>query len=239
MVEASGQPPTESNMRLDSSDSSKTRGGSENSTQGQEAKVSNAEFESIIEGLEATSKAFRALINQNAFLKTKYEASLAENKRLNSELEELRKVYSMAKQYIDRAKAVEAENVRLRSGMESSFTSREAESWRNELEQIRASRTDLERSLLDSRKVAEDLRGQNQELAALNQSLNGRIADLDMEKEKANEKIEHLTKEIGDSNLERERIAMECNSVREGYEALKREFESLKLQLKKMPKITY
>jgi len=232
MVEATGQPPSPENP------SSETRGITATSTQGQEAKMSDEEFESIIEGLEATSKAFRSLVNQNALLKRKYDASLAEYERLKSEFEELRKAYSTAKQYIDRAKAVEEENIGLRKAMESSFSSREAEGWRNELEQIRASRIGLERSLLESRKATEDLQSQNQKLTALNQSLNGRIEDLNIEKVKANEKIQLLTKEIGDLNLERERVATECNGVREGYEALKREYESLKTKLSKIPKVT-
>jgi len=232
MVEATGQPPSAENS------SSETRVSSATSNQGQEAKVSDEEFESIIEGLEATSKAFRSLINQNALLKRNYEAALADNERLRSEFEELRKAYSTAKQYIDRAKAVEEENIGLRKAMESSFTSREVEGWRKELEQIRASRIDLERSLIDCRKATEDFQSQNQKLTALNQSLNGRIEDLNIEKLKADEKIQHLTKELGDSNLERERVATECKNVREGYEALKKEYESLKLKLSKFPKVT-
>lgn len=61
MADASEQPPEESNKRLDNSESGKL--GSNNSTPGQEPTASDKdnEFESIIEGLEATSKAFRTL----------------------------------------------------------------------------------------------------------------------------------------------------------------------------------
>lgn len=79
-----------------------------------------------------------------------------------------------------------------------------------------------------TRTEADDLRRQNQALVSINQSLNRRISDLDAEKAKAYEKIEHLSKELS-----------ECKGIRDEYEALRKEYESLKEKLNKIPKITY
>ena len=79
-----------------------------------------------------------------------------------------------------------------------------------------------------TRTEVEDLRKQNQALVELNQSLTRRISDLDAEKVKDREEIEHLSKELS-----------ECKSIRDKYEDLRKEYESLKEKLNKIPKISY
>ncbi len=172
--------------------------------------------------------------------KAKYEAVLAANERLSADLEELRKAYSIAKQYIDRAKSVEEENRRLRMEIESSLHSREAESLRQELKQLQETRTDLEKSLIDSRKKIEELQRQNQEVMTMDQAVKKHLEDMEKENQKAKEEIRQIRKELEDSSSERQRLSqfkIDYYELMERYERLKAEHESLKKKFEMMPRI--
>ncbi|MGQ9513979.1 MAG: hypothetical protein ACUVTL_02860 [Thermoproteota archaeon] len=172
--------------------------------------------------------------------KAKYEAVSIINNRLSADLEELRKAYSVAKQYIDRAKAIEEENRKLRMELGSSLYSREAESLRHELKQLQAIKIDLERDLLGCQRKIEELQNQNQEVMMINRELKERLNEKERETRNLEEKNMQLIKEVEDLSLEKQKLLKfetEYNKIKENYEALRAEYESLKKKFENMPKI--
>jgi chromosome segregation ATPase len=173
-------------------------------------------------------------------LKQKYEALSSANEKLNAELDDLRSNYSIAKQYIEKAKAVEDENRKLLINLEySREASAQADNLREELKLLQSSKVDLERELIESRKTVVYLQRQNDDMMATNQSSKQNAAEASGERDSLRDRCGQLDKALADAITERRGLEVECNDIKGNYEALKREYEILKREHDKMPKITF
>jgi len=204
-------------------------------------------FNVLKEALEATSRAFHDLWNRDETLQRQNDALVKErdelmvkNESSRTELEELRKSYSTAKQYIDRARAVEEENRQL--ALEIQYlkgSAGQSESLREELRGLQASVADLERQLMASRREVEEALGRNRELAATNQSLNQSLSEAKGQRERTEERCTQLDNALRNSIVERQRLETDRNRMGDEFQALKNEYEALKRNYGRMPKITF
>jgi len=204
-------------------------------------------FNVLKEALEATSRAFHELWDrdeklqrQNNALMKERDQLLVKNESSRIELEELCKSYSTAKQYIDRARAVEEENRQLAQELQYlKGTTGQSEGLREELRRLQASMADLERQSMAIRREREELLERDREMTATNHSLNQILSEAKGQRDRMEERCTQLDNALRDSVAERQRIETDHIRMRDEFQALIREHESLKRDYGRLPKITY
>jgi len=204
-------------------------------------------FNVLKEALEATRRAFHdiwdrdeILRQENDSLVKEREELMSKNENTRTELEELRRNYSTAKQYIDRARAVEEENRQLTLELQYLRGSAgQSGNLREELSGIQASMSDLERQLIATRREREEALKRNGELTAMNQSLSQSLLEAKGQRDRMEERCTQLDNALKDSIVERQRLTTEHNSMEYEFQTLKNEYEALKRNYGKLPKITY
>lgn len=205
------------------------------------------QFSVLKEALEATSRAFRdlwdnyeTLQRQNDALMTERDQLLVKNESSRIELEELRGNYSTAKQFIDRARMVEEENRQLVLELQHiKGNAGQSESLKEELRLLQASMADLETQLMASKKEKEELIERNRELTASDQSLNQSLYEAKGQMERMEGRCTQLDNALRDSIAERQKLETDRIRMGDEFQALKGEFEALKRDYGRMPKITF
>jgi len=204
-------------------------------------------FTVLKEALEATSRAFHDIWNRDEILRRQNDALVKErdeliskNESSRTELEELRRNYSMAKQYIDRARAVEEVNRQLTLELQYlRGNAGQSGSLREELSGLQASMADLERQLTASRRDREEVLEKNRELTATNQSLNQSLFEAKGQRDRTEERCTQLDNALRDSIVERQKLETDHNSMENEFQTLKNEYEALKRNYGRLPKITF
>jgi len=204
-------------------------------------------FNVLKDALEVTSRAFHELWDRNGTLQRQNDALVKERDELmvrgessRNELEELRRSYSTAKQYIDRARAIEEENRQIVLELQYLKESAgQSESLREELRRLQASMADLERQLLASKRDREEELEKNRELTATNQSLNQSLCELKGQRDRTEERCTQLDNALRDSIVERQRLETDRNRIIDEFQNMKNEYEALKRDYGRLPKITF
>jgi chromosome segregation ATPase len=204
------------------------------------------QFNTLRDALEATNKTFHEIWNRNEILRRQNDSLLKErdesklkNERSQVEMEELRRNYSTAKQYIDKARAIEEENTKINLELQRMRAEEPSEVLREELRRLQTSVTDLERQLNTSKRAEEELHAKSQELCSMNQALNQSLSEVKEQRDQLAEKCSQLDEALRGSLLERQQSEVERKGIEEELEALKREHEDLQRNYGKLPKISY